>query len=106
MGARLNLPRPAFSPALGSCQWTWCGVSCMGLLIARGAGDIAITPGVAAPASPLARGEQPLQMLDDARRRAGDALDRPQHLRAGDRAHVESELRRLLQILRILVGGY
>src|SRR4051794_5236197 len=26
---RLKLPRPAFSPAFGSCQWTWSGVSCM-----------------------------------------------------------------------------
>src|SRR5262249_39009255 len=26
---RLNVPRPAFSPAFGSCQWTWSGVSCM-----------------------------------------------------------------------------
>jgi hypothetical protein len=24
------LEQPAFSPALGSCQWTWSGVSCIG----------------------------------------------------------------------------
>ena len=44
-------------------------------------------------------------MIDHVRGRAGDALDRPHHIGAGNRAHVELELRRLLQILRILVSG-
>src|SRR5258707_122358 len=34
MGLRRNLPRPAFSPALGSCQWDCSGVSCMALVSA------------------------------------------------------------------------
>src|ERR1700758_2764474 len=29
IGGLLNVPKPAFSPAFGSCQWVWFGVSCI-----------------------------------------------------------------------------
>src|SRR5271163_2130121 len=36
ISGRLNVPSPAFSPALGSCQWTWSGVSCIGFWFGPG----------------------------------------------------------------------
>src|SRR5579862_8861918 len=91
MGLRWNVPKPAFSPALGSCQWVAFGVSCMGNLRCK--------------QSAVLLRQNLFDVLKQVGRSVGDSVDGLQHLRAVDRAHVDLESLRFVEILRVLVHG-
>ena len=46
-------------------------------------------------------GQEPADIVQELRRRDGDAIDRAQHLVRADRAHVDADLGGILQVLRI-----
>jgi hypothetical protein len=54
---------------------------------------------------PLLPAIQPSQVVQNARRRGGDTIDRIENLLTSDRAYFQSQLRGLLKILQIVVNG-
>src|SRR5215472_14432997 len=87
IGLRWKVPKPAFSPALGSCQWVASGVSCMENLLLSGAAHHEVMrsrPGIAL--SPRKRGSLQTLSPERSRLKAGTSPERSRPCDAALRA--------------------